>query len=715
MANDDFTAHNDELTPEDSEHAHEEGSGNPFYTEVSPTELVIEDDIVFDEPLSDDAPFVGDAQEADTDAAPSEHLVDDAPADEAPHDYTVTDFGGAGTSVSLEADDLPQEDHALEDSVQGDEVEGSPAAEDSIGPEMGEEPAADANGVEDESPHDYTVTDFGGAGTSVVLEADALSPDDEGGEDVAPDFADEEPPVELVVEEALTSEGEATAEDASFVSDYDPETDPELTRPAILPTVGAPNVLASNAHFTPLEDEEAEHAVEVPSAELDAETAPVTDIMPEPELTAEPEPTAVPTLAPELELLPEGGLFPEAEPMTDDDVAAQDPAMAVPVVEEPAPVPATEPPAVASAIPVTAPTRGDDSTWQEISRRRSLFPPVSEASIETPEERVVLDEVDAEDLSVEVPESMGMGEESTELLAAAPATEEDEGDIHTTTIPVASADEVANYQPGPHSGEIPLDVLSGREKEVDELTTTMMRRDLLAAPPSAETESATSWRQALHESAAPLPAGDTPQKLDDAIFEGTTVIPVVPSRVGTHLFSLVLTILLAPLTWYFLADAGARMTLAEGAPIATGQISVWALLEFGIGIIGFIALVALALRSSLGAWVSGLLVTLAGLPWIFAPAAMMNLTQPGFDWISSLGVVGRNLSHHLQVSAYSGRLLLLGIALWAIGIVSHSVRRRGRAEEALRAEVERVNPTGAHLTWSARRRAAKEAARNERI
>ena len=36
-------------------------------------------------------------------------------------------------------------------------------------------------------------------------------------------------------------------------------------------------------------------------------------------------------------------------------------------------------------------------------------------------------------------------------------------------------------------------------------------------------------------------------------------------------------------------------------------------------------------------------------------------------------------------------------------------RRKGRAEEALRAEVERVNPTGAYFTARARRRAEKAA------
>ena len=176
----------------------------------------------------------------------------------------------------------------------------------------------------------------------------------------------------------------------------------------------------------------------------------------------------------------------------------------------------------------------------------------------------------------------------------------------------------------------------------------------------------------------------------------------------------IVTFLLLPLAWYFLADAGARMTLAEAAPIASGRISLWALLEFGVGIIALMIIASLTVRSSLGAWVNGLLVTVAGLPWLVAPATMMSFTQGTFDVIATYGTVGRNLAHHLQVSAYSGRLLLMGCAIWGIGVISHAARRKGRAEEALRAEVERVNPAGAHLTRSARRRAAKEAARRER-
>lgn len=639
MANDDFTAHDDELTPEASEHTPEDAAANPFYTEVPPTDLVIDNEIVFDDPL--------DALGGDEPEAPSASI---AIGDEFLHDAMPAD------------ENVPTEENMEAVS------------------------------------HD-SVTASSGAGGEVSLQADAPGQQDDLTAGDTADFIDEEPPVELIVEDALTPDDEVVddgvatgtesvstvdtpAEEAPFATEDNPESDPELTRAASLPEVIVPDTLASNEQWSPPEGVEiavTDEDIVTPQAIIEGEVKSAF-------LAESPSPAPMPAAAPVV-ASPEPIAKEGAEEITATEFAAEEASLP------------TEPPAVASAIPVTPPARGDDSTWQEISRRRSLFHPVSEPAIASLEEVPTIEEAPAD--------------EATEVLPVEPLMEVDEATLHTTTIPVASVEEITTYQPGPHSGEIPLDVLSGREKDADEVTTTMMRRDLLATPPSVEADSATAWHQALHDSAPPLPAGDTPQKLDDAIFEGTTVVPVVPSRVGTHVLSLLLTMILFPVTWYFLADAGARMTLADGAPIASGQVSLWALLEFAIGIIGFMAIIALAVRSSLGAWVSGLLLTIAGVPWLLAPGAMLKLTQAGFDWISSLGTVGHNLAHHLQVSAYSGRLLMLGIALWAVGIVSHSVRRRGRAEEALRAEVERVNPAGAHLTWSARRRAAKEAARNE--
>ena len=183
----------------------------------------------------------------------------------------------------------------------------------------------------------------------------------------------------------------------------------------------------------------------------------------------------------------------------------------------------------------------------------------------------------------------------------------------------------------------------------------------------------------------------------------------MPSRTGAHLFSFVLGILALPVTWYLVADAGARMTLPEGNPAATGVINWLAITELAIAFVAIIALFEAFKRSSLGAWIAGLCFLAAGIPWVFAPAFTSAHTVSLLHFLQNAGSFGSNLAHHLQASGYSGRLLILGIVLMGVASLSHSARRRGRAEEAMREQVERVNPTGAHYTARERRRAAKAA------
>ena len=196
-----------------------------------------------------------------------------------------------------------------------------------------------------------------------------------------------------------------------------------------------------------------------------------------------------------------------------------------------------------------------------------------------------------------------------------------------------------------------------------------------------------------------------PASLDDAIFEGTTVKAELPNRSRAHWMGLVAFAIGVPLAWFLAADAGARMTLADNAPMVTGTASFLALGEL-LGALAFsVLLIASARQSSLGAWAVGGLFTVIGLPWVLVPGPTATAMFPVMSALQSSGAVGANLQHHLQASGYSGRLLLIGVVLIGLGYVSHTTRRIGRAEEARRAEVERVNPSGAHFTSRERRRA----------
>ena len=230
------------------------------------------------------------------------------------------------------------------------------------------------------------------------------------------------------------------------------------------------------------------------------------------------------------------------------------------------------------------------------------------------------------------------------------------------------------------------------------------RRSLLSSVEEAEEEARSAPEKAEEEAEEPEESV-RPASLDDAIFEGTTVKAELPNRSRAHWMGLVAFAIGVPLAWFLAADAGARMTLADNAPMVTGTASFLALGEL-LGALAFsVLLIASARQSSLGAWAVGGLFTVIGLPWVLVPGPTATAMFPVMSALQSSGAVGANLQHHLQASGYSGRLLLIGVVLIGLGYVSHTTRRIGRAEEARRAEVERVNPSGAHFTSRERRRA----------
>ncbi len=331
----------------------------------------------------------------------------------------------------------------------------------------------------------------------------------------------------------------------------------------------------------------------------------------------------------------------------------------------------------------------------------------------TESEHTSHDDVDAEPASEKTEETT---EDNAEPEDASPEESEEAPDsAHTTTIPAAS--EAAEEEPedSPSVTEVP-DALSRRtptqpettEEPEDEVESTQVRRRAFIAPAAESATTEASWKPREDSGERTVPQ-ETPESLDDALFEGATVVPEMPSRAAAHWSSLALGVFALPITWYLIADAGARMTLPEGNPAATGVINWLAITEVAIAFVAVIALFEAFKRSSLGAWIGGLCFFAAGLPWVFAPGFTSAHTVSVLHFLQNSGALGTNLAHHLQASGYSGRLLFLGIALLGIASLSHSVRRRGRNEEAMREQVERVNPAGAHFTARARRRAEKAA------
>ena len=234
------------------------------------------------------------------------------------------------------------------------------------------------------------------------------------------------------------------------------------------------------------------------------------------------------------------------------------------------------------------------------------------------------------------------------------------------------------------------------------------RRSLLG---EGDEDSEAATLAAIASTAARGDKSDAPSSLDDELFSAAPEITEMPSRTGAHWLSFLLFLLLVPAGWYLAADAGARMTLADAAPMYSGVASIVALGEVLGAIVISAILFVTARRSSLGAWLMGIVTLIVGLPWLMAPGITGASVLSALTALTNTGSLGANLSHHLQASGYSGRFVLLGIVLMGLAYVSHSARRTGRAEEALRVSLEATNPAGAFYSKRARKKAAKEAAR----
>ena len=354
----------------------------------------------------------------------------------------------------------------------------------------------------------------------------------------------------------------------------------------------------------------------------------------------------------------------------------------------------------------------DEPSSEETSHDDSQDSEHAENTV-TESEHTSHDDVDAEPVLEKTEETT---EDNAEPTDASPEESEEAADsAHTTTIPATSEATEEEPEDSPSVTEVP-DALSRRtptqpettEEPEDEVESTQVRRRAFIAPAAESATTEASWKPREDSGERTVPQ-ETPESLDDALFEGATVVPEMPSRAAAHWSSLALGVFALPITWYLIADAGARMTLPEGNPAATGVINWLAITEVAIAFVAVIALFEAFKRSSLGAWIGGLCFFAAGLPWVFAPGFTSAHTVSALHFLQNSSALGANLAHHLQASGYSGRLLFLGIALLGIASLSHSVRRRGRNEEAMREQVERVNPVGAHFTARERRRAEKAA------
>ena len=343
-----------------------------------------------------------------------------------------------------------------------------------------------------------------------------------------------------------------------------------------------------------------------------------------------------------------------------------------------------------------APSSDDQPSEEEVAEDKvaAVGGAAAEASAHSPSSRRSMIFGDDESLSSSIP---------------AVAAEEENAPAETSSEKEPEAEEETPFTEPTTQLPTQATEASYSFEDQDAAEAARPRRRSLLGKGDEDSEAATL--AAIASTAARGDKSDAPSSLDDELFSAAPEITEMPSRTGAHWLSFLLFLLLVPAGWYLAADAGARMTLADAAPMYSGVASIVALGEILGAIIISAILFVTARRSSLGAWLMGIVTLIVGLPWIMAPGITEASVLSALTALTNTGSLGANLSHHLQASGYSGRFALLGIALMGLAYVSHSARRTGRAEEALRVSLEATNPAGAFYSKRARKKAAKEAAR----
>lgn len=215
--------------------------------------------------------------------------------------------------------------------------------------------------------------------------------------------------------------------------------------------------------------------------------------------------------------------------------------------------------------------------------------------------------------------------------------------------------------------------------------TTVMRRSLVSA---------------TAEPAAPEQPAPTPD-FESHLLDGATIKPEVPSRAGTRWLSAIGTLILTPIVWYLLADSGARLFLAENNPWETGVINIAALSELAGGIALLVVIGVLAAQSSLGLLLAGICTLIVGIPFLVAPTWTDDIILDGFGAVTDgWGVAFDNALFHLEFTGATGLITIAGSVMLIGSWLAWRMRRKGRAEEALRADVAAVNPDGLKARWA---------------
>lgn len=191
------------------------------------------------------------------------------------------------------------------------------------------------------------------------------------------------------------------------------------------------------------------------------------------------------------------------------------------------------------------------------------------------------------------------------------------------------------------------------------------------APPAPGTFSPTGTGHApVHQP----PGTVTPGQYDG--FEGFEEAPT--TRAAAHWWTVLITLVFAPVAWYLVTDGGARI---EWASSQSQSITVAAYIEFALGLVAVFIFLLAARWSSVGSIVMGSIFFALGIAFLIFPGEGTDVLVQSAEYFGRLGQFGINVVEHLGSTLETGRMVLYGLALIMVGVVSHGARRQGRREE----------------------------------
>lgn len=150
------------------------------------------------------------------------------------------------------------------------------------------------------------------------------------------------------------------------------------------------------------------------------------------------------------------------------------------------------------------------------------------------------------------------------------------------------------------------------------------------------------------------------------------------SRAAAHWWTILITLVFAPVGWYLFTDGGVRIAWGfdQGSPITVASY-----VQFGLGLLALFIFLLAARWSSVGSIIFGSISLALGVTYLVFPSEAGQFMTDTMPYFGRLGQFGVNLAEHLTSTLQTGHMAVYGLVMIMVGVVSHGARRQGRREE----------------------------------